>query len=125
MAFDELLAGKVREALINQKDMSEKKMFQGLCFMVDDKMPAFGGLRRARCVCVRDKELMCRIDPKKVESELDKANCRQMVHNGKAMKGYIFVEESGYKNQKDFKRLIDLCLAFNKVAKSSKKKKSK
>ena len=48
-----------------------------------------------------------------------------MVHNGKAMKGYIFVEESNYKNQKDFKRLIDLCLAYNKVVISSKKKKSK
>ena len=81
MAFDEQLANKVREALINQKDVTEKKMFQGLCFMVNDKM----------CVCVRDQELMCRIDPEKVENELEKGNCRQMVHNGKIMRGYIFV----------------------------------
>ncbi len=115
MAFDELLADKVREALINQNDLSEKKMFQGLCFMVNDKM----------CVCVRDNELMCRINPEKVESELEKGNCREMIHNGKAMKGYIFVNETGYKNHRDFKRLIDLCLEFNKVAKASKKKKAK
>jgi hypothetical protein len=104
MALDELLAGKVREALINQKDVSEKKMFQGLCFMVDDKMPAFGGLRRARCICVRDKELMCRIDPEKVESELEKGNCRQMVHNGKAMKGYIFCRRKRLQESERFQK---------------------
>lgn len=115
MAFDELLANKVREALVNQEDVVEKKMFQGLCFMVNDKM----------CICVRDQELMCRIDPEKVEKELEKGNSREMVHNGKAMKGYIFVDENGYNNHKNFKRLIDLCLEFNKVAKASKKKKPK
>ncbi len=115
MAFDELLADKVREALMNQKDLSEKRMFQGLCFMVNDKM----------CVCVRDRELMCRIDAEKVENELEKGNCREMVHNEKVMKGYIFVDESGYKKQKDFDHLIDLCLEFNKIAKASKKRKTK
>ena len=53
MAFSEQLANKVREVLINQKDITEKEMFQGLCFMVNGKM----------CVCVRDQELMCRIAP--------------------------------------------------------------
>ncbi len=89
-------------------------MFQGLCFMVNDKM----------CICVRDKELMCRIDPEKVELELEKGNSREMIHNGKMMKGYIFVDEGGYRNPKDFKRLIDLCLEFNKMAKATKKKKN-
>jgi len=115
MDFDESLADRIREALVNQKNVTEKSMFQGLCFMVDDKM----------CVCIRDLELMCRIAPEQAEAELEKGNCRPMIHNGKTIKGYIFVDEEGYKNPKDFKRLIDLCLDFNKVAKTSKKKKKK
>ena len=113
MAFSEQLANKVREVLINQKDITEKEMFQGLCFMVNGKM----------CVCVRDQELMCRIAPEKAENELEKGNCRPMIHNGNTMKGYIFVDENGYRNSNDFKRLIDLCLDFNKIAKASKRKK--
>ncbi|WP_295230575.1 TfoX/Sxy family protein [uncultured Chryseobacterium sp.] len=115
MAFDEQLADRVREALVKQKNVTEKSMFQGLCFMVDDKM----------CICVRDLELMCRIAPDKAEAELEKGNCRPMIHNGKTMKGYIFVDEEDYKKPKDFKRLIDLCLDFNTVAKASKRKKNK
>jgi hypothetical protein len=112
MAFDEQLADRVRKVLTDQNDLCEKKMFQGLCFMVNGKM----------CVCVRGNELMCRINPIKVDRELENGNCREMIHSGKVMKGYIFVDEAGYKNPKDFKRLINLCLEFNKVAKASKKK---
>lgn len=114
MAFDELLANKIREALVNQANVTEKKMFQGLCFMVNDKM----------CICVRGQELICRIAPEKVESELEKGNCREMIHNRRVMKGYIFVDENGYRNPQDFNRLIDLCLQFNKIAKATRKKKN-
>ena len=114
MAYDEQLVDKVREALINQKNVTEKKMFQGHCFLVEGKM----------CVCVRNKELLCRIAPNNVDNEIENGNCRPMVHKGKTIKGYIFVDENGYKNHKDFQRLIGLCLDFNKVAKSSKTKKS-
>lgn len=113
MAFDELLADKVREALVNQENVSEKKMFQGLCFMVNEKM----------CICIREKELLCRIAPEKAETELEKGHSRQMMHNGKPMKGYIFVDETGYSGHKEFQYLVRLCLDFNKDAEASKRKK--
>ena len=112
--YDEQLANRVREALIDEENVTEKSMFQGLCFMVNDKM----------CVGVRDRELMCRMTPEKAEEELDKGNCREMIHNGKAIKGYIFVDEEGYKNAKDFKRFVNLCLDFNKIAKKRKTKRN-
>lgn len=112
--YNNLLVNRMRETLISQENLCEKKMFQGLCFMVNDKM----------CLCVRDNDLICRIDPEKVEMELENGNCRQMIHNGKAMKGYIFVDENGYRSSKNFERLISLCLEFNKIAKPSKKKKN-
>ena len=39
------------------------------------------------------------------------------------MKGYVMVDDSGMKSKKDFDYWIEMCLDFNKKAKSSKKKK--
>ncbi len=110
MAYSEKLANRVREALAGIPKVEEKKMFRGICFMVDDKM----------CVCVGDNELMCRVGPDEYESALEKNGCRPMVHGGKTMKGFVFVGEEGHKSKKEFDYWIKLSLAFNKDAKASK-----
>jgi hypothetical protein len=38
------------------------------------------------------------------------------------MKGYVMVDNTGMKTQKEFDYWVNLCLAFNNKAKSSKKK---
>jgi hypothetical protein len=38
MAYDEHLAGRVREVLKESKGITEKKMFGGPCFLLDGKM---------------------------------------------------------------------------------------
>lgn len=48
-----------------------------------------------------------------------------MKFTGKAMKGYVFVNEDGFKTKKQFDYWINLCLEFNKKAKAAKKKKAK
>jgi len=42
---------------------------------------------------------------------------------GKSMKGFVYVDEYGYKKPADFKYWLDRCIQFNPMAKSSKKKK--
>lgn len=110
--YNEILVNRIREALINEKNVIEKKMFQGLSFMVDDKL----------CIGVRNDEILCRIDPEKAELELEKIYCRPMIHGERIAKGYIFVSEQGYQKSKDFQYYIDLCLEYNKVVQKSKKK---
>lgn len=113
MAFNELLANRVREALMDQPQVEEKKMFQGLCFMVNDKL----------CVCVGNNELMCRIGETEVKLAVEKENCRQMIHNGKPMKDYIFVDTEYKFSSQELDHWISLSLRFNSIAKASKKKK--
>lgn len=113
MAFDEKLANRIRESLADIPKTTEKFMFGGVCFMVDDKM----------CMGVVKDEMMCRIDPEVYETALEKNGCREMVFTGKPMKGYVFISEEGMKTKKQFDYWVDLCLDFNKRAKSSKKKK--
>lgn len=113
MAFNEKLADRIREALENVPNTTEKKMFGGICFLVNDKM----------CMGVIKDEMMCRIDPKMDEIVLEMNGCRPMDFSGKQMKGYVFVSEEGMKNKKEFDYWIGLSLAFNKDAKPAKKKK--
>jgi TfoX/Sxy family transcriptional regulator of competence genes len=112
MAYDEKLVNRIRESLINQDKVEEKNMFGGVCFMVDGKM----------CIGVVKDEMMCRINPKMDEIVLEKTGCRRMDFTGKPMKGYVFIAEVGMKSKKDFDYWVELCLAFNKQAKASKKK---
>ncbi|MBS1772615.1 MAG: TfoX/Sxy family protein [Bacteroidetes bacterium] len=113
MAYNEKLNDRLREAMSLHKNVEEKHMFGGTCFMLNDKM----------CVGVVGDELMCRIGPDAYEAALERKGCREMIFTGKPMNGYVFVAEEGMKSKKDFEHWINLCLDFNKHAKSSKKKK--
>jgi len=114
MALNEQLINRVREALMHLPAVEEKKIFGGLCFMVDDKM----------CVSVtKNDELMLRIDPAISDELLERNAVRPMIHRGIAMKGYLYVAPDGYKTKKDFEYWINLAVDYNKRAKSSKKKK--
>ena len=112
MAYNEHLANRIRESLSALRKVEEKKMMGGLTFMVNNKM----------CVGILDDEMMCRIDHEVYESALERKGCRPMDFTGKPMKGFVFVEESGFKSKKDFDFWISLSLAFNAKAKASVKK---
>ena len=117
MAFNEKISDKIREALskLSKVKVEEKYMFGGVCYMVNGKM----------CIGVVKDEMMCRIDPEKQEEALSRRGCRPMDFTKKPMKGYVYVNEDGIKNKKDFDRWINMCLEFNSFAKASKKKTAK
>jgi TfoX/Sxy family transcriptional regulator of competence genes len=113
MAYDQKLASRIRERLVDVKKTTEKEMMGGLTFMVNGKM----------CIGIIKDEMMCRIDPESQEAALSRTGCRIMDFTGRPMRGYVMVDESGLRSKKDFEYWIDLCLGFNKKAKSSKRKK--
>ena len=112
MAYDEKLAHRIREALLGVKNFEEKEMMGGLTFMVNDKM----------CIGIIKDEMMCRIDPELQETALEKTGCRMMDFTGRPMNGYVMVDQKGMKSKREFEYWINLCLDFNKRAKSSKKR---
>ena len=115
MAFDEKLADRVREKIAETyTNIEEKKMFGGLCFMVNNKM----------CVGVEEERLMLRVDPQNYEALLEKEGCSPMDFTGRPMKGYIYIDVSVLKTKKQIDYWVGLALEYNKIAKVSKKKKS-
>jgi TfoX/Sxy family transcriptional regulator of competence genes len=115
MAFDTKLADRIREYLaeIPNLEIEERKMFRGLTFMVNGKM----------CVNVSGENLMCRFDPVLQDELSDKIGFQTMVMKGREYKGYCYVSPDGIKTKKSFEFWLNLCLDFNKRAKSSKKQK--
>ncbi|NJK98055.1 MAG: TfoX/Sxy family protein [Bacteroidales bacterium] len=112
MAYNEKLARRIRERLSDLPVLEEKEMMGGLVFMVNDKM----------CVGVIKDEMMCRIDRDIHESVVEIPGCRTMDFTKRPMIGYILIDDSAMRTQKDFEFWINLALDFNVRAKSSKKK---
>ena len=114
MAYDEKLADRTRELIaLTHKNVVEKPMFGGLCFMVNDKM----------CVGVEKERLMVRLDPAKYDEVMEKEGCKPMDFTGKVMKGFVFVDIETLNTKKKLEYWIKLALEYNKLAKQSKKKK--
>lgn len=114
MAYNEQLADKARTIITQtHKNIEEKKMFGGLCFMVNDKM----------LVGVEKDRLMVRLDPAKYDEVIEKEGCMPMDFTGKVMKGFVFVDEEVLNTKKQLQYWIKLALDYNSIAKSSKKKK--
>jgi TfoX/Sxy family transcriptional regulator of competence genes len=114
MAYNEQLANMTREIIsATQKNVEEKKMFGGLCFMVNDKM----------CVGVEQERLMVRLDPAKYDEAMEKEGCSEMNFTGKPMKGYVFVDINVLKTKAQLEYWVNLALDYNKVVKASKKMK--
>ena len=102
MAYNEKLAARVRELIsLTHEITEEKKMFGGLCFMVNNKM----------CVGVEMEEVM------------EMEGCSPKDFTGRIMKGYVFVDIEALNTKKKLAYWIKLALDYNAISKASKKKK--
>ena len=116
MAIDEKLTTRVRELIAPfSNNVVEKKMFGGICFMVNDKM----------CVAVKTEHLMVRINPEKQEEALSKEGCKPTVMRSKVLAGYVYVDPNTITTKSALNYWVKLALEYNPIAPSPKKKRSK
>lgn len=116
MAYNENLARNVRELIsLTHKNVEEKAMFGGLCFMVNDKM----------CIGVEKERLMVRLNPDLYDEVMEKEGCKPMDFTGRIMKGYVFVDARAVSSKNKLEYWVKLALEYNKIAKASKKKAEK
>lgn len=97
MAYDETLAEKVRTLLKSKKGFTEKKMFGGICFLLDGNM----------CGGVLKNELIVRVDPQQYENLKTRPNTREFDFTGRPMKGWIVVTAPGHQAPSDLKAWVD------------------
>jgi TfoX/Sxy family transcriptional regulator of competence genes len=100
MAFDTQLAQRVREVLGTRPDISERKMFGGLAFLVDGKM----------FIGIRNSSLMARIGRERHADALALPHVRVMDFTGRPMKGYVYIDPPAIVEEKDLKAWVRWCV---------------
>src|ERR1700722_8404450 len=87
MAFDENLAERIRHALARKKGIDEKKMFGGICFMLNGNM----------LVGVWKESLIVRLGDDQGEEALLEQHVKPFDITGKPMKNWVLVKPEGIK----------------------------
>jgi len=101
MAYDEILAARVRSAPANP-GLLEKKMFGGIGFLLDGNM-ACG---------VHQGSLMVRVGPQQHESALAQPGVRPFDLTGKPMAGWVLVDSKGFASDDDLNHWVKLGVAY-------------
>ncbi|HEY6984116.1 TfoX/Sxy family protein [Reyranella sp.] len=90
MAYDEDTAQRVRRLLSARRDVVEKKLMGGLCFMV----------KGAMCCAVSGRGgLLVRVGPEAYERMLSQPHVVPMEMRGRTMTGFVRVMPEGYRTE--------------------------
>ncbi len=102
MAYDEKLAERIRAVLKRRRGVSEKKMFGGLCFLVNGNM----------CCGVEKYRLVLRVGPERHSEILRRKNARPMDFTGRPLKGFVYVSRAGFDTKAKLENWIEPALDF-------------
>jgi hypothetical protein len=84
MAYDERLAERIREVIHARPDVTERKMFGGLGFMIGGNMA---------CGVMSTSHLLVRIDPEETQDAIREPHVSEFGRPGsKPMKGFVMVD---------------------------------
>lgn len=102
MPPDPGLANRLRRALSRYPNVTEKKMFGGIAFM----------LRGNMCCGVIKKDMMARVGPAGYEKALAEPHARPMDFTGKPLKGFVYVGAKGVADSKGLRRWVKRAADF-------------
>jgi hypothetical protein len=105
MAFDESLAGRVRDTLARMKNIEERKMFGCICFLLNGN--ALAGVWKDR--------LIARLGPGEGETALRESHVRAFDITGKPMRNWVAVEPEGVEDDDQLAGWIGRATKFVKT----------
>lgn len=100
--YDEGLAQRIRGALAEQPELSERKMFGGIAFM----------LRGHMCCGVMDDRLMVRLGAEQYGAALALPHARPAELGGRPMTGMVIVEAPGLESDAALVAWVDRGVQF-------------
>jgi len=104
MAYNEKLADRIRAIVGDRPDLTERKMFGGIAFMLNGNM--FCGITR--------DDLMARVGPESFEEALSRPAARPMDFSGRPMKGMVFVGPQGYSTDDQLRAWVEQTLDYTR-----------
>ena len=104
MAYDEALAARIRKTLARRRDIAEKKMFGGICFLLNGNI----------CVGVWKDFLIVRVGPDKYEESLIEPFVKKFDITGRAMTGWVMVDPGGIETADDVNDWVQIAIKFTR-----------
>jgi TfoX/Sxy family transcriptional regulator of competence genes len=99
VAYDEELAGRIRELLSGEPDLAERKMFGGLAFLIGGNMSVAASGRGG---------VLVRVDPARSDALLASTNAQLMEMRGKRMPGWLRVAAGDVRTTRQLARWVRL-----------------
>ena len=103
MAYDEVLADRVREVISLRDQVTEKKMFGGIAWMVGGNMA---------CGVSSGGDLIVRLDPQESEKALAEPGVRVFDMTGRPMRGWLLVEPEAIEADEQLAGWVDAGAGF-------------
>ena len=100
--YDERLAERIRQALADEKGVTEIKMMGGLCFMLRGHM--LGGVHK--------DELIIRVGVEQHAEALARPHARPMDFTGRPLRGFVLVGRPGFRTAAGLERWLRRGTAF-------------
>jgi TfoX/Sxy family transcriptional regulator of competence genes len=98
LVYNERLADKIRTILSNRKVLTEKKMFGGIAFLLNDYM----------CCGVINDDLMVRVGGNRYKEALELPYSRPMDFTGRPTTGFVFVGSKGWSKEPILKKWVHM-----------------
>ena len=102
MAYDSLVADRLRSVLRRRKGVSERKMFGGVAFMVNGHM----------CCGVAGKNVVLRLGEEGADKALLERHVRVMDFTGTPLASMVYLTPPGYRSDADLKGWVQRAVSF-------------
>jgi TfoX/Sxy family transcriptional regulator of competence genes len=99
MAYDEQLADRLRELLGGETDVTERKMFGGLAFLIGGNMAVAASGQGG---------LLVRVDPAQSDGIVATTNARPMEMRGREMQGWLRVSSDDVRTKRQLTKWVSL-----------------
>jgi hypothetical protein len=103
MAYDEHLAGRIRELIALEPGLTEKKMLGGLAFLIGGNMAVAAS---------RQGGLMVRIDPARGDALLAHPGVRPFEMRGRSVSGWLRVDGAHVAAKRQLKTWVERGASF-------------
>ena len=99
MPYDEDIAERLRELLGGEPNLTEKKMFGGVAFLIGGNM----------AVCASGQGgLLVRVDPAESDTVVATTNARLMEMQGRPTKGWLRVDSDDVRDESELVKWVEL-----------------
>jgi TfoX/Sxy family transcriptional regulator of competence genes len=103
MAYDEQLAGRIRELVTGEANLTEMRMFGGLAFLIGGNMAVAASGQGG---------LLVRVDPDRSDEFVETTNASLMEMRGRSMRGWLRVAAEDVRTEPELAAWVERGTSF-------------